>query len=307
MQYIDFDRKQKGHFNGSIGTFIDNKIRKEQIWCAEQIFDEYYDLLTENHKKGWFGGREYHDGVETAPYEEIEKWMETDEAKAIVMSKIEKQLQQAKVKKIARSKSPLTKRIRLGYFWDKNNYYDIIFGVQERISDKISQEELSSLPYKPWTVAHVETILKNKYSKDLLSVLNELSLSPIEIQFYKKWVSDYYSNPNNPALLPEISGSQIKIYCYKDPNGVYYSDYKEGRIPVNVRYDFGVINYEKQTMILIELDGHDYHEAKPDRINDSIKRTIGVNDGWQVLVFTGTQVYSRPQETFDSITNFLEV
>ncbi len=90
--------------------------------------------------------------------------------------------------------------------------------------------------------------------------------------------------------MPEVCGSKIQFYCYKDKSNIYYSDFKDGRTPVNVRYDFGLINFKKQKMILIELDGHDYHEAKPDRKNDSVKRTIGVNDGWQVLVFTGSKV-----------------
>ncbi len=179
MEFKDFDKSQQGHLNGDVGTFIDNKIRKEQIWCAEQIFEDYYDRMMERHKKGLYGSERNENGVMVFPIEDIEKWMETDDAKAIVMSRIEKKLKETVAKRIARSKSPLTKRVSFGHKWVGNEYFDVTFGVQERVTDQISQEELSSLPYKPWTIEHVETILKSKYGKSLPDTLQLLSKSPI--------------------------------------------------------------------------------------------------------------------------------
>ena len=35
----------------------------------------------------------------------------------------------------------------------------------------------------------------------------------------------------------------------------------------------------KQKMLFLELDGHDYHKTKDQRINDSIKKAIATNEG----------------------------
>ena len=60
----------------------------------------------------------------------------------------------------------------------------------------------------------------------------------------------------------------------------------------------------EQKMLFIELDGHDYHKTKDQRINDSIKRTIAANEGWQMNVVTGTQIYQNVQAVFDSMKDY---
>lgn len=59
-------------------------------------------------------------------------------------------------------------------------------------------------------------------------------------------------------------------------------------------------------MLLIELDGHDYHKTKDQRINDSIKRIIATNNGWQMNVITGSQIHRDIDEVFNSMKEFFE-
>ena len=67
---------------------------------------------------------------------------------------------------------------------------------------------------------------------------------------------------------------------------------------------FSVINYRKQKMLLIELDGHDYHKTKDQRINDSIKRSIATKNGWQLNVITGTQIHQNIDGVFDMMEDY---
>ncbi len=51
-------------------------------------------------------------------------------------------------------------------------------------------------------------------------------------------------------------------------------------------------------MLLIELDGHDYHKTKGQRINDFIKRTLATNNGWQMNIIIGTQIRKMSPQYF---------
>ena len=156
----------------------------------------------------------------------------------------------------------------------------------------------------PWSIAHVENELMIKYGKNIMTVLCELSKSPIERIFYKEWLSLYYNDKRNPAIIPEFCGTRRMYYCYRDVNGRYSFEQSEDCVVVNVRYDFAVINNNKQKMLFIELDGHDYHKTKDQRINDSIKRTIATNEGWQMNVVTGTQIYKNVRGVFYSMDDY---
>ena len=144
----------------------------------------------------------------------------------------------------------------------------------------------------------------SKYGKNIKTVLLELSKSPIEKMFYEEWFSLYYNDNRNPALIPEFCGTRRLFYCCRDVNGRYSFEQSKNCVAVNVRYDFAVINYNKQKMLFLELDGHDYHKTKDQRINDSIKRTIATNVGWQMNVITGTQIYQNVHGVFNSMEDY---
>lgn len=125
--------------------------------------------------------------------------------------------------------------------WDDDYFFDINYGLKEGFNfEKMDIVETNYLI--PWSIEHVEYELQQKYSKTLINVIENLSKSPIEIKFYKEWFKRYYKNNKNSALIPEFCGTRHMFYCYK--NGNEYTlkhsfDYK----PINVRFDFAVINF----------------------------------------------------------------
>lgn len=302
MNFYDLDKKQQNHINGVLAKYMDAYIRNHLVWTPEQMYCDLIDELKESHNKGWYGAKYRINDEWVFVFKEGQLWMVTKEAEQFIMDRFNKKYK--KNKKLARKKSPLIERARFGLKWDENNFFDINYGLKEKCSfEKMDIVENNSLV--PWSIEHVEFELQQKYSTTLEKVIKNLSKSPIEIKFYEEWFEQYYHNKKNPALIPEFCGTRKMFYCYK--NGDEYtlkSDLKYK--PINVRFDFAVINFLKQKMLLIELDGHDYHKTKDQRINDSIKRTIATNDGWQMNVITGSQIYRDIDQVFDSMEDFFE-
>lgn len=302
MRYEDLATKQKYHVNGVIAKFMDNYIRNNLTWTPEQIYSALYKAVDEQHQKGWYGPKEKIDGEWVDIYYQGNAWLTTPDAKDYIMNMLNKKYE--KNKKLARKDSPLVERARFGLKWDTTKFYDINWGLKNG-SDFEKTDIVENNEMIPWSITHVEHELKTKYNKDLKAVLSELCCSPIEIKFYKEWLSLCFGDKDNPALIPEFCGTRQMFYCYRDPNGLYSFNYSEDSSPVNVRYDFAIINYNKQKMLFIELDGHDYHKTKDQRINDSIKRTIATNEGWQMNVITGTQIVQDISAVFNSMRDYL--
>lgn len=299
MKYEELDNKQKMHINGVISKFMDNYIRNHLIWTPEQMYVAFYEEIHTQHREGCFGHMELIDGKWIYPYYVGNKWLTTADAKSYIMHKFETKY--IKNNKLARKESPLIERARFGLRWDDNLFYDINWGLKNK-SDFQKTEKVENNDMIPWSVEHVEKELMTKYKKDLKSVLTELSKSPIEKKFYEEWLLTYYNDYNNPAIIPEFCGTRKMFYCYKDINGNY--SLKTSKFYQNIRYDFAVINYRKQRKLFIELDGHDYHKTKEQRQNDSIKRAFATNEGWQMIVITGTQIHNDIRGVFSIMDDF---
>ena len=301
MRYEELGSEQKMHVNGVISKFMDNYIRNNLIWTPEQMYVAFYKEIETQHKKGWYGCQQKVNGEWIFPYYEGNSWLTTSEAKEYIMQKFAAKY--IKNNKLARKDSPLVERARFGLRWDKQLFYDINWGLKNG-SDFEKTVTVENNDMIPWSIEHVEYELSTKYGKNIATVLTELSKSSIEKIFYEKWFSLYYDDKRNPALIPEFCGTRRMFYCYRDVDGHYSFESSENCVAVNVRYDFAVINYSKQKMLFIELDGHDYHKTKDQRINDSIKRTIATNEGWQMNVVTGTQIYQNVQVVYDSMKDY---
>lgn len=302
MDYSNLNQSNKNHVNGVLAKHMDSYIRTHKVWTPEQMYEDLIEKLKETHNSGWYGRKQSINGEWVFTYKESELWMVSDYAKSFILDRFNKKY--IKNQKLAKKNSPLIERARFGLKWDSNKFYDINYGLKNGYNfQKTELVENNSLT--PWSIEHVENELLSKYNRSLIDILKELSESPIEIKFYEEWIKRYYNNKNNPALIPEFCGTRKMFYCYK--NGDEYTlkhsfEYQ----PVNVRFDFAIVNFKKQTMLLLELDGHDYHKTKKQRINDSIKRTIATNNGWQMNVITGTQISNDITSVFDSIKNFIE-
>jgi very-short-patch-repair endonuclease len=189
--------------------------------------------------------------------------------------------------------SPLESKLQLG---PKSNHYELSFGchrVDGRVGGYVSDSEFDALLQEmdPWSCKHVHSELDDVYSTSLPILLQNLWGSPIEEKLAKYWLQNYYAE-NNPALLSQIAGAKKKFWVNKDLFGGYKvkGDIDFGGEVAVVRFDFGLINYKKQKKLLIELDGHEFHKSKAQRSKDAVKRKIATQFGWDMLVFTGTQV-----------------
>ena len=301
MRYEELGKEQKMHVNGVLSRFMDNYIRNNLIWTPEQMYAALYKEIDFQHKNGWYGGKQKVNGEWIFLYYEGNTWITTSEAKEFIIQKF--QTKYVKNNKLARKDSPLVERARFGLKWDDQLFYDINWGLKNGF-DFEKTDIVENNDMIPWSIAHVENELMTKYGKNIRTVLLELCNSPIEKMFYNEWLSLYYNDNRNPALIPEFCGTRKLFYCYRDVNGRYSFERSEKCVVVNVRYDFAVINYNRQKMLLLELDGHDYHKTKDQRINDSIKRTIATSEGWQMNVITGTQIYQNVHEVFNYMNNY---
>lgn len=84
-------------------------------------------------------------------------------------------------------------------------------------------------------------------------------VSPIEASFFAEWI----------ARHPEI---ELK------------PQHKIGRF----RVDFA----HPETMVVIELDGHQYHHSRKDRTKDAQRARWIQAQSWQVIRFTGTEIHA---------------
>lgn len=285
MNYNELATRDKQIINGLLSAYSDKIIRRKIIWSPIQMYSEFMEYL-----KMW--------GLNEPEKHNLKKWLNSDSAKPHILLFFEKKINKYNILSV--KKPPVVENIIFGLDWDNDLYFNINYDIYKKAHD------LQSDNVTPYSIEHVERELQ-KYSIDLKTTLSKLSRSPIEIKFYNEWFKRYYSNKNNPALIPEFCGSPYPYYCYKH-EGTYVLNRKSYKDKyVKVRYDFAIINNEKQKKLLIELDGHDHHSALDDRVNDSVKRIIATKNGWQLNVITGSQITRNIDDVFDSMSNFFEV
>jgi hypothetical protein len=313
MEYQDFSQEQKWYINGVLGKYMDTYVRDHLIWTAEQMFHDFIDYLSSFHKKGWYGKRYYKNGVHSFPNKEEELWMVSKDAEEYILSRFQKKYE--KNFKLARKKGPLIDRVRLGYRWNDDNFFDINYGLYKGSHNYKRTDIVEGESLIPWTIEHVNSELAG-YNTDLKNILDSLSTSPIEKMFYEHWIENYYKKDKSlPAIIPEVCGTR-SFFWTEQCNGHYYikqSDIpeKERRIfktkSVNIRFDFLILNWYKQKMLFVELDGHEYHKTVEQRSKDAIKRAIATKYGFQLNVITGTQINRNLKACFDSINEFLSI
>lgn len=69
------------------------------------------------------------------------------------------------------------------------------------------------------------------------------------------------------------------------------------------RVDFAVLH----RMVVIELDGHEYHKTREQRTSDAQRQRYLEAHGWRVIRFTGSEVYKNPQACVDEAARLIEV
>lgn len=308
MEYASLDKRNKNYLNGKIAQFMDAYIRQHKVWTPEQMLDSLVEKMQETVAKGQFAA-EFDGSVEVWNSEVSDRWLLSDHGQDLALERMQKKY--VKDKPVAKANSPIVERVRFGLGWDEAKFFDISFGLKGGYNF-IETIELKKYPYKPWVVSHVEQQLNDLYGTNLSEALEVLSTSPIEKTFYKYWLENYYED-NNPALIPEVCGFRAKFWYLEYKGYVYatYPDLPPVEDPNNVkhknfRFDFFISNTKKNKAIFIELDGHEHHKTKPQRIIDSIKRNEAAKLDIPVVVFTGTQIQADIAACFSSIDEILK-
>lgn len=313
VEYNDLEQKSKWYINGVIGKYMDSYVREHLIWTPEQMYHDFIEFLKDSHKKGWYGRYgQYNDEHELIfPNKDEELWMVSEEAEAFLMDRFTKKYH--KNQKLARKKGPLIDRLRLGLRWDNEQFYDINYGLYPGTANYRKTEIVEGQSIIPWTIEHVNSELKNNYNTDLENVLILLSNSPIEKMFYEHWLKNYYDDNSLPAIVPEVCGTRSMFWCQRCEDKYYmkYSDIDEQKRltmdvkGVNIRFDFSIINWYKQKMLFVELDGHNYHKTVGQRSKDAVKRSIATKHGFHLDVITGSQIHENLEACFDRVNDFL--
>lgn len=76
------------------------------------------------------------------------------------------------------------------------------------------------------------------------------------------------------------------------PFGVLLQQVTVPSIDKRYRLDFGIMNAAEGLYLAVEVDGHQWHEATPHQVQSDKSRDRKLTAaGWQVLRFTGSEVY----------------
>lgn len=73
-----------------------------------------------------------------------------------------------------------------------------------------------------------------------------------------------------------------------------------------IRADFAFIDWTTTTQIIVELDGHDWHERTPEQAQADKSRDRELQRlGWSPLRFTGREVLRAPSQCHSEVTELL--
>jgi hypothetical protein len=309
MEYSELETRHKHHLNGRLSQFMDAFIRQHKVWTPEQMHSALFEKIEDEISKGQFT-YETRDNELTWTAEPAIRWLNTDKGRQLALERFQKKYE--KDKPIADRKSPLVERVRFGLHWDKSKYFDINFGLKGG-HNFIETDELKNLTIIPWTVEHVNNELDIKHDTDIVQCLNKLSTSHLEKLFIEHWTKHYYQN-DNPAIIPEVCGLRGKFYYYEYGGNVYttiqeipgnYFEIFDDVKTVNFRYDFLVVNFKKQKIAFIELDGFEFHKTRPQQTIDSIKRNTASLANISLLTFTSKRITEDIDAVFKELDDYL--
>lgn len=142
------------------------------------------------------------------------------------------------------------------------------------------------------------------YRNNLKSEVHEL-LSEVESPIEAKLAIALYSCAETKDF--NVYTEQRKEFFMGFPSGLQICPQYE---LFGYRADFAIFErhvFGEETKIIVECDGHDFHErtkeqARRDRQRD---RDLSYN-GWRVLRFTGSEIHENAEGCADSIFMFVE-
>ena len=151
-------------------------------------------------------------------------------------------------------------------------------------------EEFEKLPFraKEIILENINYIDKEKLNEIILDT--KKCKSPIEIILIIALDiinSDYYFSP------------QEKIIC-GDKN--YIADF--------CLYNDGCVNtfLKSEFKLVIECDGYEFHQKTKQQVDNDNQREYDLKmNGFQILRFSGTEIYKFPLETANKIVKFIKI
>jgi len=308
MKYSNLISKEKNHLSGKIGKFMDDYIRRNQLWNPKQMLEAFMQKIEDEIQKGLYTVFYFGVGMELSMERAI-KWLKTSEGRELVMNRMIKKYE--KDVDIANNKKPIIERVFFGKKWSKSEFYMVNYGMKT-MAGYVPMEEFRKLKDIPWSVGFLNKELI-QYNKSFKDVLEQLSESHLEKKFYKYWLEKYY-HKDFPALIPEICGFR-RLFNYYEFKGDLFGTWDE--IPGttkekwslvknhNFRYDFGIINYKRQKICLIELDGFKYHKDRMTQTIDSIKRNHAMKLNCTLFSFTSKRINDDIASVFSEIETFI--
>lgn len=133
---------------------------------------------------------------------------------------------------------------------------------------------------------------------DVIEICSEMSKSPIEeilrlaidiVIFEKNYSNIHYVqqqkiNANNKTYYADFA-----FYVYDEDSDNYYE-------PLN-----------DQKLLVIECDGHDFHEKTKEQVKKGNERDFNIKSiGYDILHFSGNQIYSEPFECANKILEYAD-
>lgn len=308
MNFLDLLKKEQNHLNGKIGKYMDDFIRRNQLWTPKQMFEQFM-LQIENeiiHEDYTIFNPNKPDELSM---KKAVNWLTTRDGEELVIKRMTKKFE--KDIDVVDQKKPMIERVSFGKRWSPDEFYTINFGLKTGVG-YIPMEEFKNLRDIPWTVEFINNEL-SKYNKTLTDVLTQLCESPLEKIFSDFWLKNICKN-DSPALIPEVCGFR-RLFYYYEFKGENYRTRQE--IPRqnqdkwssvkshNFRYDFALINYKRQKIGFIELDGFEYHKSRPAQTKDSIKRNHAMRINCNLFNFTSKRINDDIESVFNEIEDFV--
>lgn len=313
--FNELQKTQKNFLNGKISQFMDSYIRQHKVWTPEQMQVDFELKINEQIRTGYYLPDSEYPELHTTEIEhflkirlEGIKWLLTENGKKLSLNRFNKKYK--KNKPIATRKSPIKERIRFGLKWNKDKFFDISFGLKDSFRF-IETKELEKIEFLPWSIEHVNSELKEKYNSNILECLEKLSTSHLEKIFVDYWKKNYYSL-KNPCIIPEVCGFRSNFYYCVFKDNIYskkseiLEEDKSSTEYVNFRFDFLVINFEKQKIAFIELDGFENHKTRKQQTIDSIKRNNASQQNISLLTFTSKRIKENIESVFEELDNYLK-
>lgn len=138
-----------------------------------------------------------------------------------------------------------------------------------------------------------------RYPNAAFEILNSphFSKSPIELIFITAY-----------EIIHSIYETEILVPNNK-PNVLKWIDEQlEIITPSNKKYiaDFAYIDDKKNIKVLIECDGHEFHQKTKEQVEKDNNRTFDLQSmGFTVFRFSGSQIYNNPLECANKIHEYL--